>query len=81
MNSVEFIAGGTHGCLMALRCIRSDVPFCSLLGLERTLVDSFCVLSPHAMKYFVTQVQSRIEKRLEPHSTRILALDSGALLG
>ncbi|MBI3758983.1 MAG: hypothetical protein HY269_04420 [Deltaproteobacteria bacterium] len=25
------------------------------------------VLSPHTMKYFVTQVQSRIKKRLEAH--------------
>jgi len=31
------------------------------------LVDTFGVLSPHAMKYFVTQVQSRIKKRLEAH--------------
>ncbi len=31
------------------------------------LVDTFGVLSPHAMKYFVTQVQARIPKRLEAH--------------
>ena len=31
------------------------------------LVDTFGVLSPHAMKYFVTQVQARIKKRLEAH--------------
>src|SRR3990167_3657844 len=31
------------------------------------LVATFGVLSPHAMKYFVTQVQSRIKKRLEAH--------------
>ena len=31
------------------------------------LVDTFGVLSPHAMKYFVTQVQTRIPKRLEAH--------------
>lgn len=31
------------------------------------LVDTFGVLSPHAMKYFVTEVQKRIKKRLEAH--------------
>jgi len=31
------------------------------------LVDTFGVLSPHAMKYFVTEVQKRIPKRLEAH--------------
>jgi isopropylmalate/homocitrate/citramalate synthase len=31
------------------------------------LVDTFGVLSPHAMKYFVTEVQKRILKRLEAH--------------
>jgi len=31
------------------------------------LVDTFGVLSPHAMKYFVTEVQRRIPKRLEAH--------------
>jgi isopropylmalate/homocitrate/citramalate synthase len=31
------------------------------------LVDTFGVVSPHAMKYFVQQVQSRIKKRLEAH--------------
>jgi isopropylmalate/homocitrate/citramalate synthase len=31
------------------------------------LVDTFGVLSPHAMKYFVTEVQKRISKRLEAH--------------
>jgi len=31
------------------------------------LVDTFGVLSPHAMKYFVTEVQKRINKRLEAH--------------
>ena len=31
------------------------------------LVDTFGVVSPHAMKYFVKQVQSRIKKRLEAH--------------
>src|SRR3974377_1961188 len=30
-------------------------------------VDPFGVLSPHAMKYFVTEVQKRIPKRLEAH--------------
>ncbi len=31
------------------------------------LVDTFGVVSPHAMKYFVQQVQARINKRLEAH--------------
>ena len=31
------------------------------------LVDTFGVVSPHAMSYFVKQVQSRIKKRLEAH--------------
>jgi isopropylmalate/homocitrate/citramalate synthase len=31
------------------------------------LVDTFGVVSPHAMKYFVNTVQSRIKKRLEAH--------------
>jgi isopropylmalate/homocitrate/citramalate synthase len=31
------------------------------------LVDTFGVVSPHAMKYFVKQVQARIKKRLEAH--------------
>lgn len=31
------------------------------------LVDTFGVLSPHATKYFVTEVQKRIPKRLEAH--------------
>ena len=31
------------------------------------LVDTFGVVSPHAMKYFVQQVQARIPKRLEAH--------------
>ena len=31
------------------------------------LVDTFGVLSPHAMTYFVTEVQKRIPKRLEAH--------------
>jgi hypothetical protein len=31
------------------------------------LVDTFGVLSPHAMKYSVTQVQARIPKRLEAY--------------
>jgi isopropylmalate/homocitrate/citramalate synthase len=31
------------------------------------LVDTFGVVSPHAMRYFVRQVQSRINKRLEAH--------------
>jgi isopropylmalate/homocitrate/citramalate synthase len=31
------------------------------------LVDTFGVLSPHAMQYFVRQVKSRIKKRLEAH--------------
>ena len=31
------------------------------------LVDTFGVLSPHAMRYFVTEVQKRIPKRLEAH--------------
>jgi isopropylmalate/homocitrate/citramalate synthase len=31
------------------------------------LVDTFGVVSPHAMKYFVQQVQKRIKKRLEAH--------------
>jgi isopropylmalate/homocitrate/citramalate synthase len=31
------------------------------------LVDTFGVVSPHAMQYFVKQVQSRIKKRLEAH--------------
>ena len=31
------------------------------------LVDTFGVVSPHAMSYFVKQVQSRIPKRLEAH--------------
>src|SRR6516162_5084742 len=31
------------------------------------LVDTFGVVSPHAMKYFVRQVKSRINKRLEAH--------------
>ncbi len=31
------------------------------------LVDTFGVVSPHAMKYFVNSVQSRIKKRLEAH--------------
>ncbi|MGH6726394.1 MAG: LeuA family protein [Pseudolabrys sp.] len=31
------------------------------------LVDTFGVVSPHAMQYFVKQVQSRISKRLEAH--------------
>ena len=31
------------------------------------LVDTFGVVSPHAMKYFVQQVQARIKKRLEAH--------------
>ena len=42
-------------------------PRCTVLlviGVERTLVDAFGVLSPHAMKYFITQVQSRIKKRV-----------------
>ncbi|MFN7086554.1 MAG: LeuA family protein [Burkholderiales bacterium] len=31
------------------------------------LVDTFGVVSPHAMRYFVRQVKSRINKRLEAH--------------
>jgi isopropylmalate/homocitrate/citramalate synthase len=31
------------------------------------LVDTFGVVSPHAMKYFVRQVKARINKRLEAH--------------
>jgi isopropylmalate/homocitrate/citramalate synthase len=31
------------------------------------LVDTFGVVSPHAMQYFVKQVQARIKKRLEAH--------------
>jgi isopropylmalate/homocitrate/citramalate synthase len=31
------------------------------------LVDTFGVVSPHAMKYFVNTVQARIKKRLEAH--------------
>jgi isopropylmalate/homocitrate/citramalate synthase len=31
------------------------------------LVDTFGVVSPHAMQYFVRQVKSRINKRLEAH--------------
>ena len=31
------------------------------------LVDTFGVTSPHAMQYFVRQVQARIDTRLEAH--------------
>jgi len=31
------------------------------------LVDTFGVVAPHAMKYFVNAVQSRVDKRLEAH--------------
>src|SRR5664280_1040070 len=43
------------------------------------LVDTFGVLSPHAMKYFVTEVQKRIKKRLEAHFHQDVGMDTTKL--